>query len=70
MFSRNLFCQNMSQLQVISKDGHMTSAEVQRHLEARQQRFLDQAVASIPAEMFSNDPSLDIDRFVSSFYLC
>ncbi|XP_054267054.1 INO80 complex subunit E [Macrosteles quadrilineatus] len=46
-----------------SGDGHMTPEEVERHLEARQPHYLDmdQAVATIPSEMFSNDPSLDID---------
>jgi len=41
-------------------DGHMTSEEVERHLEGRQ-RFMeiDKAPVTIPTEMFSNDPSLD-----------
>uniref|UniRef100_A0A1B6F845 INO80 complex subunit E N-terminal domain-containing protein n=1 Tax=Cuerna arida TaxID=1464854 RepID=A0A1B6F845_9HEMI len=54
------------QLQVVSLgssgDGHMTPEEVERHLEARQQRYLDvDRTVAIPSEMFSNDPSLDID---------
>lgn len=61
-----------SQLQMVlgsSGDGHMTPEEVERHLEARQPHYLDmdRAVATIPSEMFSNDPSLDIDRWTFIF---
>lgn len=54
----------MFQLQMPFVGGHMTSEEVERHLEARQQRYLDidHTVTAIPSEVFSNDPSLDIDR--------
>ncbi|XP_073981823.1 uncharacterized protein [Rhodnius prolixus] len=41
-------------------DGHMTSEEVERHLESRQRYMeIDKPPVTIPTEMFSNDPSLD-----------
>ncbi|KAF6204421.1 hypothetical protein GE061_002762 [Apolygus lucorum] len=41
-------------------DDHMTTEEIERHLESRQ-RFmeLDKTPTTMPSEMFSNDPSLD-----------
>lgn len=41
-------------------DGHMTSDEVERHLESRQRYLeMDKTPVTMPNEMFSNDPSLD-----------
>ncbi|XP_046981014.1 uncharacterized protein LOC124546716 [Schistocerca americana] len=43
-------------------DGHMTPEEVERHLESRQsylELVPEKALPTVPAEMFSNDPSLD-----------
>ncbi|GLG98469.1 INO80 complex subunit E [Gryllus bimaculatus] len=43
-------------------DGHMTSEEVDRHLESRQsymEPVPEKALSYVPTEMFSNDPSLD-----------
>uniref|UniRef100_A0A146L3M1 INO80 complex subunit E n=2 Tax=Lygus hesperus TaxID=30085 RepID=A0A146L3M1_LYGHE len=55
---------SLTQLQNIQApaivDGHMTTEEIERHLESRQ-RFmeLDKTPTTMPSEMFSNDPSLD-----------
>lgn len=41
-------------------DGHMTAAEVERHLQSKQSLIgMVQAPATVPTEMFSNEPSLD-----------
>ncbi|XP_014243972.1 uncharacterized protein LOC106663569 isoform X2 [Cimex lectularius] len=41
-------------------DGHITSEEVEKHLEGRQRYMeIDKTPVTIPTEMFSNDPSLD-----------
>lgn len=42
--------------------GHMTSEEVERHLQSRQsltELVPERAPATVPNEMFSNEPSLD-----------
>lgn len=46
----------------ITADGHMTAEEVERHLQSRQslmQLVPERAPATVPNEMFSNEPSLD-----------
>lgn len=45
----------------ITSDGHMTAEEVERHLQSRQSLIglVPEAPATVPTEMFSNDPSLD-----------
>lgn len=42
-------------------DGHMTAAEVERHLQSKQLLIgmVPEAPATVPTEMFSNEPSLD-----------
>lgn len=42
-------------------DGHMTAEEVERHLQSRQSLIglVPEAPATVPNEMFSNEPSLD-----------
>lgn len=43
-------------------DGHMTAEEVERHLQSRQtlmELVPERAPATVPNEMFSNEPSLD-----------
>lgn len=42
-------------------DGHMTAEEVERHLQSKQSLVLGmfEAPATVPTEMFSNEPSLD-----------
>lgn len=43
-------------------DGHMTAEEVERHLQSRQsliELVPEKAPATVPNEMFSNEPSLD-----------
>ncbi|KAL1140534.1 hypothetical protein AAG570_000464 [Ranatra chinensis] len=47
-------------VQSSAMDGHMTSEEVERHLEGRQRYMeIDKTPVTMPTEMFSNDPSLD-----------
>lgn len=41
-------------------DGHMTAEEVERHLQSKQSLIgIFEAPATVPTEMFSNEPSLD-----------
>lgn len=41
-------------------DGHMTAEEVERHLQSKQSLIgMVMAPATVPTEMFSNEPSLD-----------
>ncbi|XP_055296671.1 uncharacterized protein LOC129565619 [Sitodiplosis mosellana] len=42
-------------------DGHMTAEEVERHLQSKQSLIgmVPEAPATVPTEMFSNEPSLD-----------
>lgn len=41
-------------------DGHMTAEEVERHLQSKQSMIgMFEAPATVPTEMFSNEPSLD-----------
>ncbi|XP_037936601.1 uncharacterized protein LOC119670420 [Teleopsis dalmanni] len=45
-----------------TQQGHMTAAEVERHLQSRQtvmELMPERAPATVPTEMFSNEPSLD-----------
>lgn len=51
---------NANKPQSIS-DGHMTAEEVERHLQSRQSLIglVPEAPATVPNEMFSNEPSLD-----------
>lgn len=46
----------------VPSDGHMTAEEVERHLQSRQsliELVPERAPATVPNEMFSNEPSLD-----------
>lgn len=46
----------------MTMDGHMTAEEVERHLQSRQtlmELLPERAPATVPTEMFSNEPSLD-----------
>lgn len=50
-------------LSVSRLDGHMTSEEVERHLEARQalrDLLPEKAPLTVPAELFSNEPPADL----------
>lgn len=51
---------NVNKTQSVS-DGHMTAEEVERHLQSRQSLIglVPEAPATVPNEMFSNEPSLD-----------
>lgn len=44
----------------ILTDGHMTTEEFERHMESQQSLLdLPEATDTVPAEMFSHEPSLD-----------
>lgn len=49
-------------------DGHMTAEEVERHLQSKQSLIgmVPEAPATVPTEMFSNEPSLDRYAIISS----
>lgn len=51
----------------ILSDGHMTAEEVERHLQSRQSLMGLVPPATVPTEMFSNEPSLD--RLISNIPL-
>lgn len=61
--NRKLIGANMSGIESsLAADGHMTAEEVERHLQSRQSMMElvpERAPATVPNEMFSNEPSLD-----------
>jgi len=53
----------------VPADGHMTAEEVERHLQSRQslmELVPERAPATVPNEMFSNEPSLDSESVETS----
>lgn len=63
MANKKLAGSNVSGIETsVPADGHMTAEEVERHLQSRQslmELVPERAPATVPNEMFSNEPSLD-----------
>lgn len=72
----NVKVESLPSLPVSLGDGHMTSEEIERHLEAKQSlRDLipEKTPLTVPVELFSNEPSV-MEWFVyfhlTVFYMC